>query len=562
MIYFGGNEIGSVKWGSLDVSKAYLGSQEVWSEGGDGPAWFTMKNVGTGAQTLKMSNVGDNVEYSSDGGSTWTAYVNASDITVGTGSEVMFRHNGVSAWTPNQVNVRGSTGLWKASGNIMTLLDKTGELTELTASGALSSMFQQTGVTDASELELPATTLAQECYRSMFRRCTALTAAPALPATTLANNCYYSMFEDCTSLSAAPALPATTLATNCYYSMFEDCTSLSAAPALPATTLAGYCYQSMFRNCTSLTDAPALPATTLKTYCYYWMFRNCTALTSAPALPATTLASSCYEQMFYGCSALSAAPALPATTLASSCYGGMFYNCTALTSAPALPATTLVGNSYPNMFSGCSALTCITTNLTAWNSPGYSSGTMDWLKGVAATGDFICPTALGTNETIERGASRCPTGWNVRNVVDPADGVEFKALENTVMSFGKTNASAPDISLQKSTDGGQTWSAYSLGDTISVPGGSSVKFKAADGVVNGAFCYGATEAEGEDLSCVRVFSDGGALSVAGDMSLLIDSSSTGATAKPYQFAGLFRGCDAVVDASALKLPDTANHSFY
>lgn len=31
MIYFGGNEIGSVKWGSLDVSKAYLGSQEVWS---------------------------------------------------------------------------------------------------------------------------------------------------------------------------------------------------------------------------------------------------------------------------------------------------------------------------------------------------------------------------------------------------------------------------------------------------------------------------------------------------------------------------------------------------
>lgn len=97
-----------------------------------------------------MSNVGDNVEYSSDGGSTWTAYVNASDITVGEGSEVMFRHNGVSAWTPSGVNVRGSTGLWKASGNIMTLLDKTGELTELTANSAFSWMFYQTGVTDAS----------------------------------------------------------------------------------------------------------------------------------------------------------------------------------------------------------------------------------------------------------------------------------------------------------------------------------------------------------------------------------------------------------------------------
>lgn len=79
-----------------------------------------------------MSNVGDNVEYSSDGGSTWTAYANASDITVGEGSEVMFRHNGISAWTSSLINVRDSTGLWKVSGNIMTLLDKTGELTEFT----------------------------------------------------------------------------------------------------------------------------------------------------------------------------------------------------------------------------------------------------------------------------------------------------------------------------------------------------------------------------------------------------------------------------------------------
>lgn len=143
MIYFGGNEIGSVKWGSLDVSKAYLGSQEVWSEGGgEQPGWFTMKNVGTGAQTLKMSNVGDNVEYSSDGGSTWTAYVNASDVTVGEGSEVMFRHNGVSAWTPSRVNVQGSTGLWNVSGNIMTLLDQTGEATSLSGmSYAFSGMF-------------------------------------------------------------------------------------------------------------------------------------------------------------------------------------------------------------------------------------------------------------------------------------------------------------------------------------------------------------------------------------------------------------------------------------
>ena len=45
--------------------------------------------------------------------------------------------------------------------------------------------------------------------------------------TTLANNCYRSMFSGCTGLTSAPELPATTLATNCYYSMFSGCTGLS-----------------------------------------------------------------------------------------------------------------------------------------------------------------------------------------------------------------------------------------------------------------------------------------------------------------------------------------------
>jgi hypothetical protein len=233
----------------------------------------------------------------------------------------------------------------------------------------------------------------------------------------------------------------------------------------------------------------------------------------------------------------------------------MFRNCTSLTEAT-LSAADYGFRGLENIFNGCSGLSLIDCGLTAWN------GTTNWVTGVAATGNFYCPAALGTNDTIERGVNRCPEGWNVRNPAQATDGVEFKALENTVMSFGKTNASAPDVSLQKSTDGGQTWSAYSVGDTITVPQGSSVKFKAADGVVNGAFCHGAVEAEGEDLSCVRLFTDYGALSASGDMSLLIDSRATGATVQPYQFAGLFKGCDAVVDASGLKLPGTADHSFY
>ena len=40
----------------------------------------------------------------------------------------MFRHNGLSAWpaTGLGLNVQGSTGSWKVSGNIMTLVEPSG----------------------------------------------------------------------------------------------------------------------------------------------------------------------------------------------------------------------------------------------------------------------------------------------------------------------------------------------------------------------------------------------------------------------------------------------------
>lgn len=96
------------------------------------PDWFTMTNNDGGSKNLVMKNVGDNLEYSTDGGSTWTAYANETTLAVAKNASVKFRHNGVSAWTPRYVNMQGSTGKWKASGNIMTLLDRTGTMTELT----------------------------------------------------------------------------------------------------------------------------------------------------------------------------------------------------------------------------------------------------------------------------------------------------------------------------------------------------------------------------------------------------------------------------------------------
>jgi hypothetical protein len=148
--------------------------------------------------------------------------------------------------------------------------------TELTGTSQFYNLFYNaTTIKDASNLILPATTLASNCYNSMFRGCTSLVAAPVLPATTLASNCYKLMFRGCTSLVAAPVLPATTLASSCYDSMFRGCTSLVAAPVLPATTLEVGCYSSMFYGCTSLNCITAMfitvPTAPLSSYTFNWV---------------------------------------------------------------------------------------------------------------------------------------------------------------------------------------------------------------------------------------------------------------------------------------------------
>ena len=132
--------------------------------------------------------------------------------------------------------------------------------------------------------------------------------------------CYANLFSDCgSSLTQAPELPATTLASNCYDGMFRDCASLTQAPELPATALAYMCYSNMFRACTSLTQAPALPAITLANYCYSNMFQDCTSLTQAPELPATTLSILCYNSMLQGCTKLNYVKCLATDISAANC---------------------------------------------------------------------------------------------------------------------------------------------------------------------------------------------------------------------------------------------------
>ena len=269
---------------------------------------FTAK----GAQTFKMTTEGDytisGLQYSVNNGD-WQNVEKDKEVTFG-GTNGNLRLRGT--------NTNGTADYWTAhstikftkamkvacTGDIRTLLDwRIYNIVE-TNNARFCSLFNGCSVLTSAP-ELPATTLADYCYRNMFYNCTSLTSAPVLPATTLAYLCYGSMFGGCKNLTSAPVLPATELAESCYDSMFSGCTNLTSAPVLPATTLAIGCYQNMFYRCTSLTSAPKLSATTLANLCYYQMFNGCTNLTSAPELTATTLANSCYQNMFYGCENLS-----------------------------------------------------------------------------------------------------------------------------------------------------------------------------------------------------------------------------------------------------------------
>ena len=356
---------------------------------------------------------GNDINYSLDNGSTWTTLTNDTySPTVPADSKIMWKATLTSRFGSG-IGFFGSTGRFIVEGNAMSLLhgDNFIGQNDLSGQGFVFYLLFKgcSGLIRAKNLVLPATTLAYNCYDTMFYNCTSLTTAPELPATTLEIGCYKGMFYGCTSLTTAPELPATTSPSDCYEEMFYGCTSLTTAPELPATTLESCCYRSMFYNCTSLTTAPELPATTLAVYCYDTMFYNCTSLTTAPELPATTLADDCYNEMFYGCTSLTTAPELPATTLARWCYMSMFNGCTSLTTAPELPATTLVYCCYYRMFQGCTSLnsiTCLATDISA------DACTINWLDGVSDNGTFTKASSMSSWTTGEDGI---PSDWTVQN---------------------------------------------------------------------------------------------------------------------------------------------------
>ncbi|MBR0519263.1 leucine-rich repeat protein [bacterium] len=326
--------------------------------------YFTLTS--TGSTSVDLNKVGSPadivLEYRKNEGA-WTSYTIGSSVSLSDGETLQFRsdedgNDTFSQGISNYYFIEATgTGTISASGNIMSLLDRS----------------------------LESVTVPQNAFWWLFKSCSKLVGASELelPATSLADYCYYGMFQSCSNLETAPALPATTLAIFCYDHMFSGCASLSSAPALPATTLSYSCYGNMFNGCSSLTSAPELPAASIVAFCYEYMFHGCTSLTSAPELPATFVPNNSYQYMFSGCTNLTTAPELPASTLSDECYKGMF--------------------------SGCSKLNYVKALFTT--IPPYSNQCLfEWLYGVSATGTFVKSSSATWDIT---GVSGIPDGWTV-----------------------------------------------------------------------------------------------------------------------------------------------------
>lgn len=141
------------------------------------------------------------------------------------------------------------TGSVAGSGNIQTLLDKTGEQT--------SAPYM--------------------AFTYLFRKCKNITTSPKLCATTLYRLCYFSMFIE-SSLVEAPDLPALTLAERCYSQMFMKCDNLTTAGKMLAQVLATSCCEQMYSFCSALVTLPKLYSLNTLSNAYLAIFNNCTSI--------------------------------------------------------------------------------------------------------------------------------------------------------------------------------------------------------------------------------------------------------------------------------------------
>ena len=226
----------------------------------DLPLYFEAVNSNSTVALISMLETAPNLEYSTDG-TTWQEWQHTTADGTHTfdtltltavGDRVYLRgdnQNGLGTMQEGAEMLLYSrfvmSGKIAAGGNIMSLLDKYTEMTEIQAFGLMMLFGDITGDNPNTSLTsaaaMPAvTTIGDQGCDSMYLGCTSLTSAAAMPAVTtigeggcdsMYNGCTFNMSDDGTTLNFAFPTPPVTAGETTYSTAYDVAQWMGLYPA-------------------------------------------------------------------------------------------------------------------------------------------------------------------------------------------------------------------------------------------------------------------------------------------------------------------------------------------
>lgn len=192
--------------------------------------YFTLATDNGNSGTFYIPNPNSmSLEYSADGGSTWTS-ANASFSV--TSSSVMIRGINSKPWATAENTSYAITAntQFHAEGNTMSLWygDNFANQTTLSVNHACQSMFNASNnLTSVENLVFPARTIGTHFYHTTFKNCSNLSGSVTFEMDVINQECLSITFENCSKLKAV-YIPNATGITGSYamYYTFNGCTSL------------------------------------------------------------------------------------------------------------------------------------------------------------------------------------------------------------------------------------------------------------------------------------------------------------------------------------------------
>jgi len=406
MIYLKDNPLAGIKLGEVDIPAVYCGDKRLYPYANETP-YISMK--ASAAQTVTAPS-GSTMEYSYNKAN-WSSMTAA--VSFGTTGKETIYIRGKNENIRASFRFGNTTAMIDLGGNIMAILDWENLSDTVPASGFLGTFASAVALKSVSNNFLPATTIGEYGYKSMFDGCISLTSAPSLPATTLEVYCYYGMFSGCSKIneihcdalnkllveSATTGWLAGVASAGTFYGNENAPWEMDSPNGVPVGWTSWDSKRSISMTASA---AQTVTAPTGKTFQYSYDKTNWSSMTAAVSFGTagketvyvrgknTKIASAFtfsdssskvalggnvmalldwetlsdevpnegFEDLFYKAYALKTVSRgfLPAKIVKQYGYSYMFCNCTALTNTPDLPATSLASRSYNNMFAGCDSL--------------------------------------------------------------------------------------------------------------------------------------------------------------------------------------------------------------